>query len=136
MSIKYEFKEITDNLHKEEEKRVGYYPRVVSKGTIHTNDMLEDLSGGSAMKKAELGKSLDVIQDYILRALKNGYDVCLSDFGTFSVSAESRIVTDKKEIRAESIKVKGMNFRTSSAFNKKLRTAEFERVKDSDQKNR
>lgn len=127
MSIQYDFKVVTDNLNEHEKKIKGYYPRIISRGSVDTKKMLRDLSGGSAFKEAELQKSLTLIQDYVLRCLKEGYNVCLTDFGTFSLAAESRLVESPKEIRAESIRVKGMKFRTSPGFNKKLRCANFEK---------
>lgn len=127
MSILYDFKRLNDNLNEEEGKTKGYYPRVISRGTLDTKKMLHDLADGSPFLEAELLKSLNLIQEYVLRSLKEGYNVCLTDFGTFSLSAESRLVQTVNEIRAESIRVKGMNFRTAPSFNRKLRCATFEK---------
>lgn len=127
MGVKYTFKKVTDNLNTEEEKVKGYYPRIISQGSISTADMVEELSRGSVERSAELQKSITLIEDYIVRKLKEGYNVCLTDFGTFSLSAESRRVQSTDEIRAESVRVKGMNFRTSPKINHKLKTTTFEK---------
>ena len=98
-----------------------------SRGSISTTDMIEELSRGSVERSTELQKSVTLIEDYIVRKLKDGFTVCLTDFGTFSLSAESRLVQSTDEIRAESIRVKGMNFRTSPKINRKLKDTTFEK---------
>ena len=127
MSIKYKFTPIYDNLNEEGEKVKGYYPQVVSRGTIHKDKLFDHISRGSASLRAELSRSWMLIEDSIIELLEDGYDVCMNDFGTFSVSAQSRLVEKKNEIRAESITVKGLNVRASKAINKKLKSAQFER---------
>ncbi|MEG2067525.1 MAG: hypothetical protein RRZ65_07785 [Tannerellaceae bacterium] len=113
MSVKYKFTPICDNMNGEGEKIKGFYPKVVSRGTIHKEELFDEISQGSASMRAELTRSWMLIESHILERLRNGYDVCLNDFGTFSLSAESRLIEKKNEIRAESITVKGMNFRAS-----------------------
>jgi nucleoid DNA-binding protein len=47
--------------------------------------------------------------------------VCIEGFGTFSVSAEAvRDVHTEKEVRAESIRVKKIVFKTSQALMRRL----------------
>ncbi|MDR0714400.1 MAG: HU family DNA-binding protein, partial [Bacteroidales bacterium] len=48
-------------------------------------------------------------------------NVCIEEFGTFSVSAETaRTVHTEREIRAESIRVKKIVFKTSQALVRRL----------------
>ena len=127
MSIRYKFVPIYDNLNEEGEKVTGFYPKVVSRGTIGKERMFDDISRGSSSLRAELARSWMLMEDYIIDRLKDGYDVCLNDFCTFGVSAKYRRVDRKNEIRAESISVKGMHVRVSKAINQKLKRARFER---------
>ena len=127
MSIPYKFVPIYDNLNKEDENVAGFYPKVVSRDTIHKERMFEEISRGSSSLRAELARSWMLIEDYITEKLQDGYDVCLDDLCTFGVSANYRRVDRKNEIRAESISVKGMHVRVSEVINKKLRRATFER---------
>lgn len=127
MSIQYKFVPIYDNLNEEDQKVTGFYPKVVSRGTIGKEQMFDDISRGSSSLRAELARSWMLMADYIEGKLEDGYDVCLDDFCTFGVSANYRRVDRKNEIRAESISVKGMHVRVSEAINKKLRRARFER---------
>lgn len=127
MSIRYKFVPIYDNLNEEGEKVTGFYPKVVSRGTIGKERMFDDISRGSSSLRAELARSWMLMADYIEEKLEDGYDVCLDDFCTFGVSAKYRRVNRKNEIRAESISVKGMHVRVSKAINQKLKRARFER---------
>ena len=127
MSIRYKFVPIYDNLNEEGEKVTGFYPKVVSRGTIGKERMFDDISRGSSSLRAELARSWMLMADYIEEKLEDGYDVCLDDFCTFGVSAKYRRVDRKNEIRAESIFVKGMHVRVSKAINQKLKRARFER---------
>lgn len=127
MSIRYKFVPIYDNLNEEGEKVTGFYPKVVSRGTIGKERMFDDISRGLSSLRAELARSWMLMADYIEEKLEDGYDVCLDDFCTFGVSAKYRRVDRKNEIRAESISVKGMHVRVSKAINQKLKRARFER---------
>lgn len=127
MSIRYKFVPIYDNLNEEGEKVTGFYPKVVSRGTIGKERMFDDISRGSSSLRAELARSWMLMADYIEEKLEDSYDVCLDDFCTFGVSAKYRRVDRKNEIRAESISVKGMHVRVSKAINQKLKRARFER---------
>ena len=127
MSIQYRFVPIYDNLNEDSEKVTGFYPKVVSRGTIGKERMFDDISRGSSSLRAELARSWMLMADYIEEKLEDGYDVCLDDFCTFGVSAKYRRVDRKNEIRAESISVKGMHVRVSKAINQKLKRARFER---------
>ena len=119
MSIQYRFVPIYDNLNEDSEKVTGFYPKVVSRGTINKERMFEEISHGSSSLRSELARSWMLMKD--------GYDVCLNDFCTFGISAKYRRVDRINEIRAESIFVKGMHVRTSEVVNKKLKWARFER---------
>lgn len=115
MSIQYRFVPIYDNLNEDSEKVTGFYPKVVSRGTINKERMFEEISHGSSSLRSELARSWMLMEDYIIDRLKDGYDVCLNDFCTFGISAKYRRVDRINEIRAESIFVKGMHVRTSES---------------------
>ena len=48
MSIQYRFVPIYDNLNEDSEKVTGFYPKVVSRGTINKERMFEEISHGSS----------------------------------------------------------------------------------------
>ena len=85
MSIQYRFVPIYDNLNEDSEKVTGFYPKVVSRGTINKERMFEEISHGSSSLRSELARSWMLMEDYIIDRLKDGYDVCLNDFCTFGI---------------------------------------------------
>lgn len=59
MSIQYRFVPIYDNLNEDSEKVTGFYPKVVSRGTINKERMFEEISHGSSSLRSELGTFVD-----------------------------------------------------------------------------
>ena len=51
MSIQYRFVPIYDNLNEDSEKVTGFYPKVVSRGTINKERMFEEISRRLARDK-------------------------------------------------------------------------------------
>ncbi len=94
------------------------HPRIVSSGTIHTRELLEDISHGASFTVGDLEGMLSSLTEKISSYLVNGYSVELGNIGYFSAKLKSRSVTDKKEIRASSIEFDNVNFRASAWFRK------------------
>jgi predicted histone-like DNA-binding protein len=121
MSIYYRMVEQTDNLHPEANKRRGFYPRIVSKRRVGLHELCGKAAEGTTINAFELEASAGLLFRRILHELADGNNVCIENFGTFSVSAEAvRAVHTEKEIRAESIRVKKIVFKTSQALMKRL----------------
>jgi predicted histone-like DNA-binding protein len=113
--------EQTDNLHSEGDKRRGFYPRIVSKRTVGLRELCQRAARGTTINAFELEVSAGLITRRILEELADGNNVCIEGFGTFSVSAEAvREVHTEKEVRAESIRVKKIVFKTSQALMRQL----------------
>jgi len=64
--------------------------------------------------------------------LLDGYNVNIEGIGTFSLSAESRIVEKTTDIRAQSVKVKNVNFRSAVSLKKAMEKSKF--VRESERK--
>ena len=128
MAILYRMKIRRDNINPDDKKVTGYYPTVVRRATIDTKRLAERMANGSTLNKQEARMMIEMMIDAIETELKHGNHVCLNGFGTFSLSAESRLVKRKDEIRAESIRVKRVTFRTSEPFMRRMRKATFEKA--------
>jgi predicted histone-like DNA-binding protein len=113
--------EQTDNLHSEGDKKRGFYPRIISKRTVGLRELCRRSAEGTTINAFELEAAAGIITRRILEELADGNNVCIEEFSTFSVSAEAvREVHTEKEVRAESIRVKKIVFKTSQALMKRL----------------
>jgi predicted histone-like DNA-binding protein len=108
-----------DNLRPEGSRKSGLYPRIVSKKTVGLEDLCQHAARGTTLNAFELEIAAKLIVERILKELRDGNNVTIDRFGTFSVSAEAiRKAQDPKDIRAESIRLKKIVFKTSTALPK------------------
>jgi len=136
MQVYYSMKGMNDNIHSAEEKKTGLYPRIITRRTVFLEELIESATHNTTLSKPEMRMAFDLIIERMMVELKIGNNVCFDDIGMFSLSATSRVVQDKNEIRSDSIKVKRLVFRMSKAFLRKLGTVNFERVPPSFYKNK
>jgi nucleoid DNA-binding protein len=74
-------------------------------------------SQGTTFNAFELEIAARMLVKGILDELGEGNNVSIEDFGTFSVSAETiREAQEQQDIRAESIRLKRIVFKTSKAL--------------------
>jgi predicted histone-like DNA-binding protein len=113
--------EQTDNVNPDGSKKRGLYPRIISKKTVGLRELCKYTAEEITFNAFELEAAVGLIVNKILMELADGNNVCIDGFGTFSVSAEAvRTVQTANEIRAESIRVKRIVFKTSQALMKRL----------------
>ena len=56
---------------------------------MNRNELVDNVSGKTDMKKSEASKAVDAVFDAIAEALKGGDEVRLVGFGTFSVASRA-----------------------------------------------
>jgi nucleoid DNA-binding protein len=79
------------------------------------------LQGGTTFNAFELEIAAKMLAKGILDELSEGNNVSIEDFGTFSINAEAtREAQQQHDIRAESIRLKRIVFKTSKALLKRL----------------
>ena len=121
MSIYYRMDEQTDNLHPEGSRKRGLFPRIVRKRTVELDELCKRAAEGTTFNVYELEIATRILVERILKELGDGNNVNIDRFGTFSVSAEAvRKVQQPQDIRAESIRLKKIVFKTSKALLKEL----------------
>jgi len=125
MSIHYKMRQKTDNLNDAESKKSGLYPVVIRKNTISLNELVKIAAESGRMTEFELEMALKIVLKTIEKELLNSNHVNLDGFGTFSLGASSRHVESDKEIRAESISVKKVTFKTSPLLLSSMKKATF-----------
>lgn len=127
MSIPYRLTPMKDNISKN--PRSGYYAQVVTKGTIDTTSLCREIASGCTLTVADLRAAIEAISSSVANCLMDGYNVYIDGLGTFSLSAESKVVDKEDELRAPSVKVKSINFRSAVSLKKTVMNSSFEKVK-------
>lgn len=126
MSIPYRLTPMKDNIS--DEPKVGYYAQVVTRGTVTTEKLCREISAGCTLTVADLKAAIEALVSSVEDKLKDGYNVCIDELGTFSVSAQSVPTTEEDGIRAQSVKVKKINFRPSVRLKKRMSMSSFEKA--------
>ncbi len=125
MSIQYKMRKKIDNLSDAETKKNGLYPVVIRKKTVSLNELVKIAAESGRMSEFELEMALKIVLKTIEKELLKSNHVNLDGFGTFSLGASSRNVESDKEIRAESISVKKVTFKTSPILLSSMKKATF-----------
>jgi predicted histone-like DNA-binding protein len=113
--------EQTDNLHPEGSRKRGLFPRIISKRTVGLEELCRRAANGTTFNAFEVEIAAKMLVETILKELGEGNNVSIENFGTFSVSAEAvRKVERPQDIRAESIRLKKIVFKTSKSLLKRL----------------
>jgi len=128
MSIPYRLTPMKDNISKSPKK--GYYAQVVTKGTVDTTSLCHIIANGCTLTVADLRAAIEALSSSIADCLMDGYNVYIDGLGTFSVSAESKVVDSEEDLRAPSVSVKNVNYRAAVSLKKAVKTSRFEKIKN------
>lgn len=129
MSIQYKMIAKNDNLNAENSKKGGMYPVVIRRHTVSLSELAAKAAASHKMNEIEIEMAVRVAIKTLVRELLDSNHVHIDGFGTFSLGAESRNVLSEKELRAESVSVKKLKFKTSPLLLRLLKNATFERGK-------
>ncbi|MBQ0047270.1 MAG: HU family DNA-binding protein [Prevotellaceae bacterium] len=127
MSIPYRLTPLKDNISKSPRK--GYYAQVVTKGTVDTTSLCREIAAGCTLTVADLRAAIEAISSSVADRLMDGYNVYIDGLGTFSLSAESKVVDSEEDLRSPSVKVKSINFRSAVSLKKTVMNSSFEKIK-------
>ncbi|OKZ40775.1 MAG: DNA-binding protein [Bacteroides uniformis] len=98
------------------------YARFVPKGTIDRKEFIERVHLFTGLSRSLLEGAMAGFMDELRDCLANGWTVELGELGYFTPSLScTRQATDKKELRAASIALRGLNFRLGREFYKDLK---------------
>ena len=109
-------------------KKQPLHARIVSRGTIRTEEIAQDIAESCGYSTGVTKGMLDALAHIVSRYLKRGYTVELNELGTFSISLKSRPVMDKKEIRSWSIGFGNVHFRGNKKLKERLKLLDLERA--------
>lgn len=120
MAAEYKMERNPDSMN-EKEKPV-LHPRLVSRGTVGTEEIAKYSQDTSTISEADMKGALQVLAHYTANQLRNGYTVYIEGIGYLTPTLKSRPVTDAKELRSESVHFKNVAFRCCSELKHTLKT--------------
>lgn len=116
---------------KDSEAAPTYHARVVLRGTIGTRDIARRVAQRCTIKEADLLGALSEVARLLQQDMAAGYSVHLDEIGSFRIRAQSPAVAYPRDIRAGSIRVRGVVFTPERHLLSQLQSTEFERVSQS-----
>ena len=118
MSLEYDLYDTPDIQQTGEQQPL--HPRVVFKGTIGQDEFLDRVHKFTGLSRSLLAGAMQSFQDELRDLLADGWIVEMGDMGYFSVSLQGPPVMKKKDVHAQSIKLKNINYRPGSQFKKEV----------------
>lgn len=136
MAIRYSVHTYAIKSSKTGELKKSNWVSVKSKNNYRTEDLAEELSGGSSAKKGELLSAFTRIFACIEEKLKDGHSVTIDGYGTFQLTAQIKTGKEEDDFRAESVVLKNVVFNATRQAKKRINAAGFERYNDNIHHNR
>ena len=118
MSAQYDLYETPDI--KQTGEKQPLHPRIVPKGTIGHDEFLDRVHKFTGISRSLLAGAMQSFQNELKDLLANGWIVELGEIGYFSVSLQGPPVMHKKDVRAQSIKLKNINYLPTKQFKREV----------------
>ena len=118
MSAQYDLYETPDI--KQTGEKQPLHPRIVPKGTIGQDEFLDRVHKFTGISGSLLAGAMQSFQNELKDLLANGWIVELGEIGYFSVSLQGPPVMHKKDVRAQSIKLKNINYLPTKQFKREV----------------
>lgn len=118
MSAQYDLYEIPDI--KQTGEKQPLHPRIVPKGTIGQDEFLDRVHKFTGISRSLLAGAMQSFQNELKDLPANGWIVELGEIGYFSVSLQGPPVMHKKDVRAQSIKLKNINYLPTKQFKREV----------------
>ena len=127
MAAKYDFYKTP--VSKDSMKRPRFHARIVSSGTIDTDDLAKRIHGRCTVTPADVAAVLISLSEVTAEYLREGKRVHIDGLGYLQVTLQCPAVQSTHEIRAESIRFKSVAFRPEVELKDSLKTMTLERAK-------
>ena len=111
-------------------KRTRYHARVISKGTVSSEQLAEEIHERCSLSTADVAAALLALSQIMAEKLKDGYNVHIEGIGHLQLTLQCPPIQSPKEIRAESIHFKSIAFRPSASLKRKLQATRFVRQEE------
>ena len=111
-------------------KRTRYHARVISKGTVSSEQLAEEIHERCSLSTADVAAALLALSQITAEKLKDGYNVHIEGIGHLQLTLQCPPIQSPKEIQAESIHFKSIAFRPSASLKRKLQATRFVRQEE------
>ena len=118
MSAQYDLYETPDI--KQTGEKQPLHPRIVPKGTIGQDEFLDRVHKFTGISRSLLAGAMQSFQNELKDLLANGWIVELGEIGYFSVLLQGLPVMLKKDVRAQLIKLKNINYLPTKQFKREV----------------
>lgn len=130
MAIRYKVNTYTLKNAKTGEVKKSNWVSAKSRDNYRTEDIANELSGGSPAKKGELLSAFTRIAACIEQKLKEGHNVTIDGYGTFQLTVQIKEGKEESDFRAESVELKNVVFNANRQAKKRINAAGFERFNE------
>lgn len=113
--------------HKGEKESDILHARIIPGRTIRINRITNDISQCTSFSPGDVKGLLQAFADVLVMYLEDGDEVDLEGLGHFSVSLKCPKITTPRQVRAEEISFKSVNFRCSKEITDRLTVMRVER---------
>ena len=119
MSAYYDLYQTPDPLG-ENRNETRLHARILPRGTISADKFRELVAKATGFSPAILDGTLQAVTDELYSWLSEGWTVEVGELGYFSVSLQGPPVMHKKDVRAQSIKLKNINYLPTKQFKREV----------------
>lgn len=113
--------------HKGEKESDILHARIIPGRTIRIDRVTREISESTSFSPGDVKGLLQAFADVLVSYLEDGDEVELEGLGHFSVSLKCPKITNPRQVRAEDINFKSVNFRCSKEITERLRSMKVER---------
>lgn len=103
-----------------QEKNSPFIPALSPKGLSVQDEFLDRVHKFTGISRSLLAGAMQSFQNELKDLLANGWIVELGEIGYFSVSLQGPPVMHKKDVRAQSIKLKNINYLPTKQFKREV----------------
>lgn len=130
MAIRYKVNTYTLKNAKTGEVKKSNWVSAKSRDNYRTEDIVNELSGGSPAKKGELLSAFTLIAACVEQKLKEGHNVTIDGYGTFQLTVQIKEGKEDTDFRGESVELKNVVFNANRQAKKRINAAGFERFNE------
>lgn len=113
--------------HKGEKESDILHARIIPGRTIRIDRITREISECTSFSPGDVKGLLQAFADVLVSYLEDGDEVELEGLGHFSISLKCPKITNPRQVRAEDISFKSVNFRCSKEITDRLRCMDVER---------